>query len=891
MLCQKCGLKEAVVHVVCVVNEKQIDKWLCSDCVAELAPSNFLSGTVFNAKDFLDGLLKPKAREEQIMSRFTERAKSILEDAMCFALDKGHDHVGTEHILLALLNVESCFAKKILEKLGVDNDAIIKELESWMEPAGNTELMINYTPRAKKALELAGEAAAACRLHYVGSEHLLLGLLREGEGVAAQVLRRFDVTAEQIMKIIKSVYDNRPLTDGGHSSAGEPIAETESTVLEMLSEFGRNLNKSASEGKVDPVVGREKEVERIIQILCRRTKNNPVLIGEAGVGKTAIAEGLAQRIVDGNVPELLRDKIVFSLEIGYLVAGTKYRGEFEERLKDLLEAIKENKNIILFIDELHTIIGAGAAEGAIDAANIIKPALARGEMQAIGATTINEYRKNIEKDAALERRFQPIVVGAPDVNDSIEILQGLRDKYEAFHRIQITNEAIEAAVRLSDRYITDRNLPDKAVDLMDEACSRVRLQSFKVSVPQRELEQKLEKIRVEKDSAINQQRYELAAELRDAERKLQEQIEEERQAQRGGSSSKLTVTEEDVAEVVSSWTNIPLRKLTEDESQRLIQLEKALHERVVGQNAAVDAVAKSIRRARAGFKEKNRPVGSFLFLGPTGVGKTELAKALAENLFGDERALIRFDMSEYMEKHTTSRLVGAPPGYVGYDEGGQMTDIVRRRPYSVILLDEIEKAHPDVFNLLLQIMEDGRLTDGQGRTVDFKNTVIIMTSNAGARALVDSKPLGFSPSEKQVDESRKNTVMEEVKRIFRPEFLNRIDEILVFDPLGEAELRQIVDHMLKELSGRLQESGLSIKITDETKRELLKAGKDTRYGARPLRRALRKLVEDPVSDLYLSAAVKRGDTILTRTDDEGKIYFDKEANKEEVLAVAGEEQQ
>lgn len=889
MLCQKCGLKEAVVHVVCVVNDKQIDKWLCSDCVEELAPSNFLSGTVFNAKEFLDGLLKPKAREEQIMNRFTERAKGILEDAMRFALDKGHDHVGTEHILLALLNVENCFAKKILEKLGIDNQAVIKELESWMEPAGSTELMISYTPRAKRALELAGEAAAAFKLHYVGSEHLLLGLLREGEGVAAQVLRRFNVTAEQVMKVIKAVYDNQPLTDGNYN-AGDSDVETKSNVLEMLSEFGRNFNQLASDGKIDPVVGREKEVERIIQILCRRTKNNPVLIGESGVGKTAIAEGLAQRIVDGNVPEILREKIVFSLEIGYLVAGTKYRGEFEERLKELLEAVKENKNIILFIDELHTIIGAGAAEGAIDAANIIKPALARGEMQAIGATTLNEYRKNIEKDAALERRFQPIVVGAPDVNDSIEILKGLRDKYEAFHRIQITDEAIMAAVRLSDRYITDRNLPDKAIDLMDEACSRVRLQSYKISLPQREIEQQLEKVRIEKESAITQQMYERAAELRDAERKLQEQLDGERQSQRSGSSSKLTVSEEDVAEVVASWTNIPLRKLTEGESKRLIHLEEALHERVVGQNAAVDAVAKAIRRARAGFKDKNRPVGSFLFLGPTGVGKTELAKALAENLFGDERALIRFDMSEYMEKHTTSRLVGAPPGYVGYEEGGQLTDVVRRRPYSVILLDEIEKAHPDVFNLLLQIMEDGRLTDGQGRTVDFKNAVIIMTSNAGARALLDSKPLGFATGEKQVNDGRKSAVLEEVKRIFRPEFLNRIDEILVFDPLGEAELRQIVEQMLKELSGRLQENGLDIKVTDEAKAELLKAGKDTRYGARPLRRALRKLVEDPVSDLYLASELKRGDTILTRTDEAGKIYFDKEeAHKEEALVAAGEE--
>ena len=815
------------------------------------------------------------------INKFTQKSIEAVNQCEKIAYDYGNQEIDQEHFLYSLMTIDDSLIANLIEKMQINKEAFISNIETLLSQktkvSGNVQLYVSND--LNKVLINAEDEAKRMGDAYVSVEHLMLAMIASPNKQIKQLFKTYGITRDSFLSVLATVRGNQSVT-----------SDNPEATYDTLAKYGQDLVEKAKSGKLDPVIGRDNEIRNVIRILSRKTKNNPVLIGEPGVGKTAVVEGLAERIVRGDVPEGLKDKKIFALDMGALVAGAKYRGEFEERLKELLEAVKENKNIILFIDELHTIIGAGAAEGAIDAANIIKPALARGEMQAIGATTLNEYRKNIEKDAALERRFQPIVVGAPDVNDSIEILKGLRDKYEAFHRIQITDEAIMAAVRLSDRYITDRNLPDKAIDLMDEACSRVRLQSYKISLPQREIEQQLEKVRIEKESAITQQMYERAAELRDAERKLQEQLDGERQSQRSGSSSKLTVSEEDVAEVVASWTNIPLRKLTEGESKRLIHLEEALHERVVGQNAAVDAVAKAIRRARAGFKDKNRPVGSFLFLGPTGVGKTELAKALAENLFGDERALIRFDMSEYMEKHTTSRLVGAPPGYVGYEEGGQLTDVVRRRPYSVILLDEIEKAHPDVFNLLLQIMEDGRLTDGQGRTVDFKNAVIIMTSNAGARALLDSKPLGFATGEKQVNDGRKSAVLEEVKRIFRPEFLNRIDEILVFDPLGEAELRQIVEQMLKELSGRLQENGLDIKVTDEAKAELLKAGKDTRYGARPLRRALRKLVEDPVSDLYLASELKRGDTILTRTDEAGKIYFDKEeAHKEEALVAAGEE--
>ena len=934
MLCQKCGLKEAVVHVVCVVNDKQIDKWLCSDCVEELAPSNFLSGTVFNAKEFLDGLLKPKAREEQIMNRFTERAKGILEDAMRFALDKGHDHVGTEHILLALLNVENCFAKKILEKLGIDNQAVIKELESWMEPAGSTELMISYTPRAKRALELAGEAAAAFKLHYVGSEHLLLGLLREGEGVAAQVLRRFNVTAEQVMKVIKAVYDNQPLTDGNYN-AGDSDVETKSNVLEMLSEFGRNLNQLASDGKIDPVVGREKEVERIIQILCRRTKNNPVLIGESGVGKTAIAEGLAQRIVDGNVPEILREKIVFSLEIGYLVAGTKYRGEFEERLKSVInEVTKSEGSIILFIDEIHTLVGAGKGEGAMDAANILKPALARGELRSIGATTLDEYQKYFEKDKALERRFQTVMVAEPDTLSTISILRGLKERYENHHKVRIKDEAIIAAVELSNRYITERFLPDKAIDLMDEAAAKLRME--RDSVPEeldeisrhlKQLEIEREAIKREKDEPKLQQLNKEIAELKEqetsykakwqSEKELVNKIQQNKQeieqlkfeadkAEREGDYGKVAeirygklqaleneikdiqedlkhkqgdnamikeeVTAEDIADVVSRWTGIPVNKMLQSERDKLLNLEQELHLRVVGQEEAIAAVSDAVRRSRAGLQDPKRPIGSFIFLGTTGVGKTELAKALADYLFDDESLMTRIDMSEYQEKHSVSRLIGAPPGYVGYDEGGQLTEAVRRKPYSVVLFDEIEKAHPDVFNILLQVLDDGRLTDNKGRTVNFKNTIIIMTSNLGSSYIQSQFEKINDENREVIVEETKKEVMSMLKKTIRPEFLNRIDETIMFLPLNKEEIEQIVMLQIGGIKNMLADNGITLQMTDEAIRFIAGTGYDPEFGARPVKRAIQRYLLNDLSKKLLSQEVDRSKPIIVETAGDGLIF-------------------
>ncbi len=672
-----------------------------------------------------------------------------------------------------------------------------------------------------------------------------------------------------MQKIVDSLDEQRKSVPGRDV---RPQKEAKgSDVLEVLSGYGRNLNSDAANGRIDPVIGREQEVERIIQILCRRTKNNPVIIGEAGVGKTAVAEALAQRIVKGDVPEFLQQKIVFSLELGMLVAGAKYRGEFEDRMKELLQLLRDDKRIILFIDELHTIIGAGSAEGSIDAANIVKPALARGELQIIGATTVDEYRKHIEKDAALERRFQPVMVNVPSAADSEKMLLGLRTHYEDFHNLRITPEAVKAAVTLSDRYITDRNLPDKAIDLMDEACARLRIKLYKRSEPARRLQEELEYTQLEKEEAVDKQDYEQAAHLRDKESDLQKRL----AAALAEISKDEAVSGEDVAEVVASWTGIPLAKLTESESQRLLLLEERLERRVIGQHEAVAAVSKAVRRARAGFKDANRPVGSFLFLGPTGVGKTELAKALAEELFGDERSMLRFDMSEYMEKHTTARLLGAPPGYVGYDEGGQLTDAVRRKPYCVILLDEIEKAHPDVFNLLLQIMEDGRLTDGQGRTVDFRNAVIIMTSNAGAQRLNMSKPLGFAASAESELQGRREQVLNEIKHVFRPEFLNRVDETLVFNPLGSAQLDKIADNMLAELNKRMAANGLSVELTLGARKLLLREGSDSKYGARPLRRALRKLVEDPVSDLFLAGKFHKGDKLIAEDGSNKQMLFHK----------------
>lgn len=875
MLCENCHKKQAIMHMVCLMGDKQVDKWLCEDCATEFLPTGLGLGpanvTPEQALNFFKELMQEQGRPRKKVTKegFTAAAAQVLQLAANKALDCGSEHIGTEHILAGLLAADACSGQKILRRLHDNLADIAKELESWLDKGAKKSALPQYSQRAKMVLEQAAAQAQMRRQNYVGSEQLLLGLLAAGDGIACQVLRKFGITLESVQKIVDSLDEQRK------SVPGRSYRQTKETkgsdVLEVLSGYGRNLNSDAANGRIDPVIGREQEVERLIQILCRRTKNNPVIIGEAGVGKTAVAEALAQKIVKGEVPEFLQHKIVFSLEIGMLVAGAKYRGEFEDRMKEILQLLREDKRIILFVDELHTIIGAGSAEGSIDAANIIKPALARGELQIIGATTIDEYRKHIEKDAALERRFQPVLVNVPSAADSEKMLLGLRKHYEDFHKLQITPEAVKAAVTLSDRYITDRNLPDKAIDLMDEACARLRIKLYKRSEPARKLQEELEYTQLEKEEAVDKQDYEEAAKLRDKENALQKQL----AAALAEVAKELPVSEEDVAEVVSSWTGIPLAKLTESESQRLLQLETRLERRVIGQSEAVTAVSKAVRRARAGFKDANRPVGSFLFLGPTGVGKTELAKALAEELFGDERAMLRFDMSEYMEKHTTARLIGAPPGYVGYDEGGQLTDAVRRKPYCVVLLDEIEKAHPDVFNLLLQIMEDGRLTDGQGRTVDFRNAVIIMTSNAGAQRLSMSKPLGFAASAAGELQSRKEQVLNEIKQVFRPEFLNRVDETLVFNPLGREQLERIADNLLAELNQRMAASGLSVELTPCARQLLLKEGSDSKYGARPLRRALRKLVEDPVSDLFLAGKFHKGDKLIAEQNGDKQLVFHK----------------
>ena len=867
MLCENCHKKQAIMHMVCLVGDKQIDKWLCGDCAKDYLPMGMgdMPLTPEGAKRFLDEMLNGagrKPKKKVTREGFSEAAAKVLELATTKALDCGSEHIGTEHILWGLLTIQDCTGKKLLHKLHNNLDEMKTELESWLDKGSKQSKLPQYSQRAQRVMERAAENAQELEQEYVGSEQLLVGLLAAGDGIAYQVLQKFKITLAAVKELVQALDDQRKAVPGRNQQRRQ-AEEKQADVLEVLSGYGRNLNLEASRGRIDPVIGRDKEVERLIQILCRRTKNNPVIIGEAGVGKTAIAEGLAQKIIKGDVPEFLQRKIIFSLELGMLVAGAKYRGEFEDRMKEILKLVRDDKRIILFIDELHTIIGAGSAEGSIDAANIIKPALARGELQVIGATTVDEYRKHIEKDAALERRFQPVIVDVPSAETSEAMLLGLRKRYEEFHKLQIQPEAVKAAVELSDRYITDRNLPDKAIDLMDEACARLRIKLYKKSAPARELQEQLEYLQMEKEEAVEQQDYEKAAELRDNETELQTQL----AAALAEIAMKQPVTAEDVAEVVASWTGIPLTRLTETESSRLLQLEQRLHKRVIGQDEAVSAVSRAVRRARAGFKDKNRPVGSFLFLGPTGVGKTELAKALAQELFGDERAMLRFDMSEYMEKHTTARLIGAPPGYVGYDEGGQLTDAVRRKPYCVVLLDEIEKAHPDVFNLLLQIMDDGRLTDGQGRTVDFRNAVLIMTSNAGAQQLANTRPLGFAGNEAGERKNRKEQVLAEIKNVFRPEFLNRVDEILVFNSLGRQELELIADNMLRELNQRLAGNGLRIELTAPARELLLKEGSDSKYGARPLRRALRKLVEDPLSDLFLAGKFHSGDKIIAEAAD------------------------
>ncbi|WP_277200427.1 ATP-dependent Clp protease ATP-binding subunit [Veillonella seminalis] len=809
-----------------------------------------------------------------MFERFTDGAQRALGIAQEKSKEFGHDYVGTEHLLLGLLEEDSV-ASKALHSLGLEDEVTEKAVLDAVGRGNSHSNELYITPRTKRVLQLAVGIANQMQHNYVGVEHLLLGILQDGDGVAVNVLYSMGIRSNDVVKAINNIYGSE---QGGAEGAGNGSGSANgSSNLGDLKDFATDLNEVAKQGKIDPVIGRDNEINRVIQILSRRTKNNPVLIGEPGVGKTAIAEGLAQRIVSQNVPEILRNKRIISLSLTAMVAGAKYRGEFEERLKKAIDEVQKHDDMIIFIDELHTLIGAGASEGSMDAANILKPALARGTFQVIGATTLDEYKKHIEKDAALERRFQPVLVGEPSEEEALEILKGLRDRYEAFHKAKITDEALKAAVELSSRYISDRFLPDKAIDVMDEAASKVRMKVFTAPPDVKDLETRLADVRKEKEAAVTGQNYEEAAKLRDEEKKLVDEIEAKQAARSKEDEEKLVVTEDDIAAVVSQWSGVPVAKIAEEESERLLRLEDELHERVVGQDEAVVAVSKAVRRARAGLKDPKRPIGSFLFLGPTGVGKTELARALAANLFGDENAMIRLDMSEYMEKHTVSRLVGAPPGYVGYDEGGQLTDAVRRKPYSVILFDEVEKAHPDFFNILLQVLDDGRLTDNQGRTVDFRNTVIIMTSNLGSNFLKeDSAAMGFLAAKSKDDakknaesnfaEAKKNT-LDAVKRHFRPEFLNRIDEMVVFHPLTGEDLGKIVNILLKDVTKRLAERDLALEVSPEALEVLVKEGSDFAYGARPLKRAIQRLVEDPISDLILKGDAPAGSVIKANVVD------------------------
>ena len=806
--------------------------------------------------------------------RFTEKAERALNLAQESAMRLGHSYVGTEHLLLGLIREGTGIAARVLLSQGVTEDKIFKEIDELIGGGEAVQYQaLDFTPRTKRVLELSLKEARSQGNNYIGTEHLLLGIMREGDSVAVRILMDLGIDPQKLFNdIVKMLKEEAPSASGEPKNAsGQAYAQTP-----VLNQFGRDLTEMAREAKFDPVIGRDKEIERVIQILSRRTKNNPCLIGEPGVGKTAIAEGLAQKIVEGNIPEMIKDKRVVTLDLSSMVAGAKYRGEFEERLKKAIDEIRKAGNVILFIDEMHTIIGAGAAEGAIDASNILKPSLARGELQVIGATTINEYRKYVEKDAALERRFQPIMVGEPSKEEALGILKGIRDKYEAHHRVKITDGALEAAVRLSDRYISDRYLPDKAIDLIDEAASKVRLKAFTAPPDIKKLEEQIDRLAKEKEDAIRTQEFEKAAGIRDKEQKLRAEYEKIKNDWHQKSQTRTdTVTEDEVGDIVSSWTGIPVKRLAEQESERLMNMESVLHQRVIGQDEAVKAVSRAIRRGRVGLKDPRRPIGSFIFLGPTGVGKTELCKALAEALFGNENAMIRIDMSEYMEKFAVSRMVGSPPGYVGFDEGGQLTEKVRRKPYSVLLFDEIEKAHPDVFNILLQILEDGRLTDSHGRVVDFRNTVIIMTSNVGGRMITEPKRLGFMVSDDKARdyEDMKNNVMGELKKTFRPEFLNRVDDIIVFHPLDEGNIKSIVGIMLNVLVKRLEQNSINIEVSDAAKEVLAKKGFDPVFGARPLRRAIQSMVEDPLAEYMLEGSVKPGDTVKVEADAD-KLKFD-----------------
>jgi ATP-dependent Clp protease ATP-binding subunit ClpC len=816
-----------------------------------------------------------------VADQFTEKAQKVIGIAESIAKKMGHNVIGTEHVLLALLEEGDCIAAQALKSLHVDPDKVRKKIISISGKGEQFTGAVSPSPRMKRVVQIAVEEAGRQGLNYVGTEHLLLGLLIEGEGVAARILQDLKINPEkiweQVVQLLGGEIDGMPMT-------GAPAMLGKSSMYgstPALNEFARDLTAMAQEHKLDPVIGRQNEIERVIQVLSRRTKNNPVLIGEPGVGKTAIVEGLAQRVIDGEVPELLLDKRVLALDLSGIVAGTKYRGEFEERMKRIMEEIRSAHNVIVFIDELHTLIGAGAAEGAIDAANIMKPALARGEIQCVGATTLDEYRRYIEKDAALERRFQPINVGEPSEEEAIAILKGLRDRYEAHHRVQITDEAIERAVTMSIRYISDRFLPDKAIDLMDEAASRVRMKSLTTPSGLKDMEEEAEKLKKEKEDAVKRQDYEKAAQIRDTEQKQRAKIAETRDGWEANREKEaLVVGSLDIAEIVSRWTGVPVTRLEETESDRLLKLEGILQQRVIGQEEAVSAVARAIRRARSGLKDPKRPIGSFIFLGPTGVGKTQLAKTLAETMFSSETALVRIDMSEYMEKHSVSRIVGSPPGYIGHDDGGQLTEIIRRKPYSVILFDEIEKAHPDVFNILLQVLEDGRLTDSHGRVVDFRNAVLIMTSNIGA-AEMKREALGFAAvrSDKSDYKAMSGTILEEVKRLFKPEFLNRLDELVVFRRLNEEDFAQIAGILFREVNERTSEQGFHLTASPAALSYIVEEGGDREYGARPLRRAIQKMVEDPLSEKILSGEFQNGDSILVDAV-QGKLVFSKQSVEE-----------
>ena len=815
-----------------------------------------------------------------MQGRFTQSAIKVLKLAQYEAKHLKHRHVGTEHILLGLLHEGTNVAAKALSSIGIDLYTVRQRVHELVEKEDFDDLEteeIGYSPEAKTIMEYAVEQAQALGHDYIGTEHILLGIIYDTESIACEILislgADLDIIHDAILDLLNedTLNDMPKLNVFKENKAPKKDNNTKdnkqknNSATPLLDKYGRDLNILAQEEKIDPVIGRNREIERVIQILSRRTKNNPILIGEPGVGKTAVTEGLAQRLINGNIPKVLASKRIISLNMASLVAGTKYRGDFEDRLKKIIDEIIENKNIILFIDEMHTLIGAGAAEGSMDAANILKPALSRGEIQVIGATTLKEYKKYIEKDSALERRFQTIMVNEPSAKDAISILKGIRNKYEKFHCAKITDEAIKAAVKISQRYITDRFLPDKAIDLMDEAAAKVRLKTVNIPTNISQLEQKIQDLKKAKEKAIDNQDYELAATIRDQEIQIKEELATAKTAWETQNNAQIAVTEEDIADVATLWTGIPVKRLVAKEADRLLHIEDILHKRVVGQNEGVNAVAKAIRRARAGLKDPKRPIGSFLFLGRTGVGKTELARSLAEAIFGDESAMIRFDMSEYMEKHTVSRMLGAPPGYIGYDEGGLLTDAVRRKPYAVILLDEIEKAHPDIFNILLQVLDDGRLTDSQGRTVDFKNTVIIMTSNAGAFKLQPQKTntMGFAVNEdKQIKQNAKKIVMDEVKRQFKPEFLNRIDEIIIFEPLTDKELTQIVTLLLNDVQKRLAEMDIELIIKDEVKSYLLKHGTDTIYGARPLKRAVQRYLQDPLAEQLLQKSIKSMQKII-----------------------------